>query len=160
MSSSNDMNELIGALLRDLAAAQRSKPSEWGYKRAALAVLALDRSIESYLRPDGTLEKIPNVGPKSERVILEVLRSGGSPTVERAVEDSSNADDIDRRRGLRRNFLSRSRVVAALEDSSLRGPTIADYKGDLQMHSTWSDGSQTLEDIVEAGLSRGYSYCA
>ena len=28
------------------------------------------------------------------------------------------------------------------------------------MHSTWSDGSQTLEDIVEAGIARGYSFCA
>ena len=28
------------------------------------------------------------------------------------------------------------------------------------MHSTWSDGSQTLEDIVEAGIARGYDFCA
>ena len=28
------------------------------------------------------------------------------------------------------------------------------------MHSTWSDGSQTLEDIVEAGIERGYRFCA
>ena len=27
------------------------------------------------------------------------------------------------------------------------------------MHSTWSDGSQTLEDIVAAGIARGYEYC-
>jgi histidinol phosphatase-like PHP family hydrolase len=28
------------------------------------------------------------------------------------------------------------------------------------MHSTWSDGSQTLADIVEGGLARGYTFCA
>jgi histidinol phosphatase-like PHP family hydrolase len=28
------------------------------------------------------------------------------------------------------------------------------------MHSVWSDGSQTLEDIVEWGLARGYTYSA
>jgi histidinol phosphatase-like PHP family hydrolase len=28
------------------------------------------------------------------------------------------------------------------------------------MHSTWSDGSQELEDIVAAGLARGYEFCA
>ena len=28
------------------------------------------------------------------------------------------------------------------------------------MHSTWSDGSQTLEDIIEAGIARGYQFCA
>jgi len=29
-----------------------------------------------------------------------------------------------------------------------------------QMHSTYSDGRQTLEDIVEAGVARGYAFCA
>jgi histidinol phosphatase-like PHP family hydrolase len=28
------------------------------------------------------------------------------------------------------------------------------------MHSTWSDGSQTLEDIIETGVSLGYQFCA
>jgi histidinol phosphatase-like PHP family hydrolase len=27
------------------------------------------------------------------------------------------------------------------------------------MHSTWSDGSQTLEDIVKAGIELGYAFC-
>ena len=27
------------------------------------------------------------------------------------------------------------------------------------MHSTWSDGSQTLVQIVEAGIALGYSFC-
>jgi histidinol phosphatase-like PHP family hydrolase len=35
-----------------------------------------------------------------------------------------------------------------------------DYRGDLQMHSTWSDGSQSLEDIVGTGLARGYAFAA
>jgi histidinol phosphatase-like PHP family hydrolase len=37
---------------------------------------------------------------------------------------------------------------------------MADYRGDLQMHSTWSDGTQTLEAIVDAGLAHGYAYSA
>src|SRR6185312_5811825 len=39
------------------------------------------------------------------------------------------------------------------------GPSLKDYRGDLQMHSTWSDGSQTLEEIVAAGLALGYTFC-
>ncbi len=35
-------------------------------------------------------------------------------------------------------------------------PTIA---GDLQMHSTYSDGTQTLATIVETALARGYAFC-
>src|SRR5581483_246583 len=32
--------------------------------------------------------------------------------------------------------------------------------GDLQMHSVYSDGSQTLDAIVSGGLARGYQFCA
>jgi len=154
-----DTNSFIAALLRDLAAAQSSERSGWGYKRAANAVLGLDVPIESLLQPDGTLAKIRHVGPKSEQVILEALRTRESPTVERAVDASARPSDIRRRRALRSNFLSRSRVVAALNDASLIGPSLDDYHGDLQMHSEWSDGSQTLEQIVEAGIDRGYDFC-
>ncbi|MEP6491828.1 MAG: DNA polymerase/3'-5' exonuclease PolX [bacterium] len=155
-----DTNGRIGALLRDLADVQTSKQSGLGYKRAAHMVLGLDRPIESCVRANGTLEKIPNVGPKSELVILEVLRTGGSPTVERAVNESGKASDIAVHRTLRDNFLSRAQVAAVLADASLGGPTLADYRGDVQMHSTWSDGVQSLDDIANGGLARGYEFCA
>lgn len=155
----SDSNSLVASFLRDLAVTQKSKQSEWGYKRAAAAVLDLPRSIESYVRPDGTLEKIPNIGPKSSAVILEVLRQGTSAIVERAIETTEKADDIRQRRSLRKNFLSRAQVCAALENDALDGPSVADYNGDLQMHSVWSDGSQTFDMIAEAGIERGYSFC-
>jgi histidinol phosphatase-like PHP family hydrolase len=154
------MNGRIAALLRDFAAIQKSKQSMWGYKRAASAILTLEEPIESFLRPDGTLRKIPNIGPSSSRVILEVLQTGTSPTVERAIEQSGQTEDIARRRDLRGHFLSRAQVLAALRNKALTGPGLDDYRGDLQMHSTWSDGSQSLEDIIEAGIARGYDYCA
>jgi histidinol phosphatase-like PHP family hydrolase len=132
----------------------------WGYKRAASAILTLAEPIESFLQPDGTLRKIPNIGPSSTRVILEVLQTGASPTIERAIAESGQTDDIARRRDLRDHFLSRAQVLAALSNPALEGPRLEDYHGDLQMHSTWSDGSQTLEDIVSGGLARGYRFCA
>lgn len=33
-----------------------------------------------------------------------------------------------------------------------------DLKGDLHMHSTWSDGRATIEEMVEACAARGYEY--
>ena len=54
-----DVNAVVGGLLSDLAFAQSSRHSMFGYKRAAAAVLSLDRSVADLLRPDGTLEKIP-----------------------------------------------------------------------------------------------------
>src|SRR5712691_8323352 len=94
-SSGMDMNGKIAALLRDFAAIQKSKPSMWGYKRAASAILTLEDPIESLLQPDGTLRKIKNIGPSSTRVILEVLLTGSSPTIERAIAESGQTNDIE-----------------------------------------------------------------
>jgi histidinol phosphatase-like PHP family hydrolase len=156
----SDTNARVGALLRDLAAVQKSQQSRWGYKRAAQAVLALEEPLEQLLQPDGTLRKIPNVGPSSLRVILEVLRTGHSETVERAVAESTRSSEVARSRELRGNFLSRAQVAAALKNKALKGPRLEDYRGDLQMHSVWSDGRETLGDIVEGCIARGYEYCA
>src|SRR6478672_8675855 len=139
-----DTNRRIASLLRDLASVQASTQSKWGYKRAAAAVLNLEEPIERFLQPDGTLRKIPNIGPSSSRVILEVLRTGSSETVEAAVAGSGRGQDVEKSRGLRSNFLSRAQVVAALRNTKLRGPRLADYRGDLQMHSEYSDGGNTL----------------
>ncbi|HJU75981.1 MAG TPA: PHP domain-containing protein [Gemmatimonadaceae bacterium] len=158
--STADTNGIIAALLRDLALIQRSKHSEWGYKRAAATIFGLEASVESLLEPDGSLPRIPNVGPKSALVIQEVLQTGASETVERAVRESGKADEIERRRALREHFLSRAQVVTALNDNRLSGPALADYRGDLQMHSVWSDGAQSLEDVVDTGVRRGYDFCA
>src|SRR5581483_5993980 len=121
-TSSTDTNGKIAALLRDLAAVQKSQQSKWGYKRAAAAINALDVPIESLVQPDGTLLKIPNVGPSSTRVILEYLQSGSSATVERAVEESGRKGEVEKSRGLRENFLSRAQVAAALRNKALKGP--------------------------------------
>src|ERR1044072_3273684 len=102
-----DLNGQIAALLRDFAAIQRSKQSMWGYKRAAAALLALEEPIASLLQPDGTLRKIPNIGPSSTRIILEVLNTGTSPTIEAAIGGSGQEDDTAQGRGMRGPSLSR-----------------------------------------------------
>ena len=150
-----DTNSVVVGLLRDLAAVQASKQSKWGYQRAADAIAELPAALESYLEPDGALRKIPQVGPSSTRVILEVLKTGASATVERAIAESGKAETVEKSRELRGTFLSRAQVVEALQNQALGGPSLEDYRGDLQMHSTYSDGSQTLEVIIETGLSRG-----
>jgi histidinol phosphatase-like PHP family hydrolase len=155
-----DTNSLVAGFLRDLAASQISKQSRWGYARAADAIAALPAPLESYVQPDGTLRKIANVGPSSTRVILEVLKTGASPTVDLKVAESGKGDEVEKSRGLRDTFLSHAEVVAALTSKTLDGVALHDYRGDLQMHSTYSDGSQSLEDIFETGLARGYEYSA
>lgn len=159
-SVASDTNARVSALLRDLAAVQTSPQSRWGYRRAASAILSLDEPLEALVQKDGTLRKIPHVGPSSTRVILEFLRSGGSETVERAVAGSGRLREVERSRELREAFLSRAQVAAALRAPARGAPRLADYRGDLQMHSTYSDGRATLTELIEGCLARGYRYCA
>jgi hypothetical protein len=155
-----DVNAVVGGYLRDLAFVQSSQQKMFGYKRAAAAILALDVPLTDLLGADGALPRIPGIGPGSTRVIREILGTGGSPTVEQAIEGSGRRADIDRRRQLRRHFLSRAEVCRVLSDPSFAGPTIQQYRGDLQMHSEWSDGSPTVQEIADACLDRGYQYAA
>jgi histidinol phosphatase-like PHP family hydrolase len=155
-----DVNAVVGGYLRDLAFAQSSQQKMFGYKRAAAAILALDRPLTDLLGPDGVLSRIPGIGPGSTRVIFEILETGISPTVEQAVERSERRADIQRRRELRRHFLSRAEVRRVLAEPAFDGPAVDQYCGDLQMHSEWSDGAPTVQQIADACVERGYHYAA
>jgi histidinol phosphatase-like PHP family hydrolase len=155
-----DVNAVVAGYLRDLAFTQPSPQQTFGYKRAAAAILALDVPLTDLVGPDASLPRISGIGPGSTRVIREILETGGSPTVEQAVERSERRADIHRRRALRCNFLSRAEVRRVLADPAIGGPTIDEYRGDLQMHSEWSDGAPTVQEIADACLTRGYQYAA
>jgi histidinol phosphatase-like PHP family hydrolase len=155
-----DVNAAVGGYLRDLALTQSSQQKMFGYKRAAAAILALDVPLTDLIGPDGSLPKISGIGPGSARIIREILHTGESPTVERAIEGSDRRADIERRRQLRRHFLSRAEVRRILQDASFSGPSLDHYRGDLQMHSEWSDGAPSVHQIAEGCLQRGYRYAA
>jgi hypothetical protein len=155
-----DVNAVVGGYLRDLAFAQSSQQKMFGYKRAAAAILALDMPLTDLVGPDGALPRISCIGPGSTRVIQEILQTGESPTAEQAIRRSEHHADIQRRRQLRRHFLSRAEVRRVLSDPSFAGPTLQQYRGDLQMHSEWSDGHPTVHEIADACLRRGYRYAA
>ena len=155
-----DINAVVGGLLRDLAFAQPTQPQMFGYKRAAAAIFALEQSLTDMIEEAGALPKIAGIGPGSARVIAEVLESGGSSTVERAIDLSGRRTDIERRRALRQYFLSRAAVRRILNDSRMGGPSLSDYGGDLQMHSEWSDGHPTVIEISQACQARGYAFAA
>src|SRR5204862_6223391 len=128
--------------------------------RAANAILGLEHSLTVLLGSDGRLPKIGGIGPGSARVIYEILETGASPTVERAIDLSDKRADIERRRSLRRHFLSRAEVLRILGDPAFGGPSPEQYRGDLQMHSEWSDGNATVADLAVTCRGRGYAYAA
>ena len=155
-----DTNIVVAALLYDLATVQSDRGSMWGYKRAASAIRHLDRPLEELIEPDGGLQKIPHVGQSSMRVALEVLATGASERVERLIASSPKAAEVAKKRHFRDRFLSRAEVLRVLRRRTAGGVKLADYRGDLQMHSTWSDGSEPIAALAAACVDRGYSYCA
>ena len=51
--------------------------------------------------------------------------------------------------------------LAAARSGELPGlVALADVRGDLHTHTTWSDGKDPLEAMVEAAVARGYAYYA
>jgi len=54
----------------------------------------------------------------------------------------------------------RGEVEASLRDKLPRLIERKDIKGDLHVHSNWSDGANTMEELAEAAIQRGYEYIA
>jgi putative hydrolase len=152
-----DVNLALAGLLFDLSHVAGDKnPRGFGYKRAAKAVLRLDRHITP-LVTSNTFRAIPGIGPTTDRIARELIHEGGSPFVERAIDAADKRESIDKLRGMRQDFLSRAAVADILKQRG--GPSRARYRGDFQMHSVYSDGAETLESIVEECLRRKWS-CA
>ena len=55
---------------------------------------------------------------------------------------------------------NRGEVRAALDNSLPDLVTLEDIQGDLHMHSTWSDGKASVEEMARACQARGYRYLA
>jgi DNA polymerase (family 10) len=54
----------------------------------------------------------------------------------------------------------RGEIAAAAEGRLPELIALDDIRGDLQMHSTWSDGKHSIEEMLEACAARGYEYFA
>ena len=155
-----DVNAAVAGFLRDMAFIQSSRQKTFGYKRAAAAVAALETPLSEFTAGGGEPTKIHGIGPASARVIREVLEGSTSPSVERAIDESGRREEIQRRRALSHHFLSRAEVLRILRTAPATGLRKDDYRGDLQMHSEWSDGGATLAEIRRACQKRGYEYAA
>jgi DNA polymerase (family 10) len=55
---------------------------------------------------------------------------------------------------------NRGEIAAAERGELPKLITVDSIRGDLQMHSTWSDGKDSLETMLEACAARGYEYFA
>jgi histidinol phosphatase-like PHP family hydrolase len=87
-----------------------------------------------------SLTELSGVGPWMARKILTLLE-----------HDPAAAEPPEVRRG----FLTRAEANDALASA----PAFVDaILGDLQMHTTETDGRSTLDEMIEASRARGYAY--
>lgn len=144
-------------LLYEMADLQANERSRIGYRRAAAAVVALAAPVAEVLA-DGGLRDVRYVGPASVRIVTELLHEGRSATVEAALVSAGRTADAAAGRRLRAGFLSHHAMLRALEANLPAGVVSRDtYRGDFQMHSTWSDGAERLGTMARAAMELGHS---
>ena len=160
-----DVNAVVGGYLRDLAlraVVAAEYCSDTSGPRQPYP-FALDTPLTDLVGPDGTWPKIPGIArPGSARVIREVLEAVDRRQLNRRSKPAAGGQTLTGAASFRRHFLSRAEVRRVLSRifPAFAGPAIEHYLGDLQMHSEWSDGSPTVQDIADACLERGYHYSA
>jgi len=99
--------------------------------------------------------------PPSTRIILEVLQTGSSPTIDAPRSPRAGTRTTWSSGATRRGSFSQpAQVLAALRNARLKGPRAGDYHGDLQMHIDLERWEPDAGNIVEGGLARGYTFCA
>jgi putative hydrolase len=153
-----DLNIVAAGLLHDIALVQSNERSRFGYQRAAKIIAgAIDRSVRDLIE-DGTLRDVPYLGASTERIVTELVRGGDSPSVQKALTAYGKASEIAKRRRFRRAYLSRHMMRRALDARLPRSiVSTKNFRGDLQMHSTWSDGVESIAALAGAAEALGWS---
>jgi len=103
------------------------------YRNAADVVEGLSEAERERHGAANTWQSLPGIGPKTAKVIAQAW-AGGEP--EALVELRSTVKDLG------------------------GGELRAALKGDLHVHSNWSDGSAPIEEMMLAARELGHEYCA
>jgi putative hydrolase len=132
-----DNADLAELLVRE--GAEASGHRQRAYRRAARRAFTWPDEASDILGAGRSLTELPGVGPFLARVLGEWIAGGVLP------------DEVP---DIRRGFLTMARAHRVLEGGALP------IRGDLQMHTTWSDGGSSLREMAEAARERGYDYIA
>ena len=133
-------NVEIGELLATAAETSR-QPLQKAFRRAARKALLWPEEAASVLHDGRPLTELPGVGPYLEKIIRKWL------------EIPPPLPDIP---DIRRDFFTWTGAQAVLQKASAAWAP----RGDLQMHTLWSDGSGSIQEMAEAGEVLGYEYIA
>lgn len=139
--SSNITNSDIAELLA-LEAEQAKMPAQKALRRASRRALMWPEEASDILREGRKLTELENVGLYIAQLLKRWIEK--PPEVPKPPE-------------IRRQFLTvtGARAVLAKKPAWMRS-----VRGDLQMHTTWSDGDAPIAVMAESGIARGYEYIA
>lgn len=135
--TNSDIAELLA-----LAAEKAKMPLQKALRRASRRAFLWPEEAEEILRSGRSLEELPSVGPALNRIIRRWIEE--PPAMPKPPE-------------IRSGFLTLPQARALLQ----KKPSWAHgLKGDLQMHTLWSDGTASIAEMAEAAAARGYEYIA
>jgi histidinol phosphatase-like PHP family hydrolase len=117
-------------------------PLQRAFRRAARRAFLWPEEASEIVAQNRSLAELSGIGPYLEKKIRAWM---ADPPAELPVPE------------IRTGFLSMPKAEAAL---TKKPQWLSLLKGDLQMHSNWSDGSGSIREMAEAGVERNYEYIA
>lgn len=134
-----DNGTIAELLIREAESASGHR--ELAYRRAASEAFMWPEEAAEVVAGGQPLRALPGVGPTLARQIYRWLEAG------KVVEPPP----------IRREFLTLARARKVLAKAAKFRSAL---RGDLQMHTQWSDGSGTIAEMVGAAVERNYEYIA
>ncbi len=145
MSRSTNIDSLNNSDIAELlatAAETAKQPLQKALRRASRRAFLWPEEAAQLVQEGRSLEELPAVGPSLNRIIRRWIED--QPIVPKPPE-------------IRTGFLTLLQARAVLKT---RPSWSRHVKGDLQMHTQWSDGTASVREMVEAAAARGYEYIA
>jgi histidinol phosphatase-like PHP family hydrolase len=135
-------NAEIAELLA-VASESAKQPLQKALRRASRKAFLWPEEAGEIVEQGRSLEELAGVGPSLNRIIRRWL--------------NDPPDDIPKPPEIRSGFLS---IPAAQARLAAKPSWSLALKGDLQMHTLWSDGTDSVEAMARAAAERGYEYIA
>jgi len=123
-------------------ASEASYVLQRAYRRAARSAFLWEVEARDLVAQKRPLTELAHIGPFLQKQIRQWIRQKRHPP---------------RPPPLRKEFLTLAESRLRLARASSWG---AHLRGDLQMHTNWSDGSGEIRAMADAAVARGYEYIA
>jgi histidinol phosphatase-like PHP family hydrolase len=132
--------EIAEMLARE--AEHAKQPLQRALRRAARRAFLWPDEVADLTQRGESLTQLSGIGPYLNRLILQWLSDGSAPL-----------DPAE----IQQNFLT---LATARSMRGKQPDFFETVQGDLQMHTTWSDGSASIQEMADAAALRGYSFIA